>query len=72
MKKRSAYHSVISEKLFEKCPKTVFAALTIASLTVGGDYLEEAEERIIHEWWVLFDNGIVPQKPPFPRPKREE
>lgn len=58
--------------LFEACPKTVFAAIAVSALTLGGDYLEEARDRLIAEWWVLFDNGIVPQRPTFPRPNSDE
>lgn len=61
----------VKGNLFESCPKTVFAAIAVSALTCGGDYLEHARERVIAEWWTLFDNGIVPQRPPFLRPKEE-
>ena len=54
-------------EVFDKCPKAVFAAIAVSALTLGGDYLDEARDRVIAEWWTLHDNGIVPQKPPFPR-----
>jgi hypothetical protein len=56
--------------LFEKCPKSVFAAIAVSALTCGGDYLDEARERVTAEWWALYDNKIVAQKPPFPRPTK--
>lgn len=56
--------------IYTRCPKAVFAAIAVSALTLGGDYLEEARPRILAEWWCLFDNGIVTQKPPFPRPSK--
>jgi len=50
--------------LYLHTPKAVFAAIAISALTVGGDYLEEAEERLLKEWQTLYDNEIVPQIPP--------
>lgn len=49
--------------LFEEMPKSVIAAIAVSALTLGGDYLDEAAVRAADEWQVLFDNGIVPQKP---------
>jgi hypothetical protein len=53
--------------VFDKTPKAVFAAIAASFATCGGDYLNEAQMRIINEWWTLYENGIVPQKPLFPR-----
>jgi len=50
--------------LYEKIPKAVFAAIAISALTQGGDYLDEAQNRIMEEWLILYQNGIVSQKPP--------
>jgi len=50
--------------LYDDTPKAVFAALAVSSLTCGGDALAEARERVLAEWQILHDNGIVPQKPP--------
>lgn len=55
------------DDLFDACPKTVFAAIAVSALTAGGDHLEHARERVINEWWALYDNNIVAQKPPFAR-----
>lgn len=63
------YAEQVGGDLFEKCPKAVFAAIAVSSLTMGGDQLDEARNRVIEEWWILYENDIVPQKPPFPKPK---
>ncbi len=49
--------------LFEDMPKSVLAAIAVSALTMGGDYLEEAQQRAAREWQVLFEAGIVPQRP---------
>lgn len=49
---------------FMDCPKAVFAAIAVSVLTVGGDYLNEAQARILKEWDILYQNGIVPQPVP--------
>lgn len=51
----------------DKIPKMVALAVAVSALTNGGDQIDLARERFITEWWTLFDNGIVPQKPPFQR-----
>lgn len=63
MKKSNEYQQVLSPEFFDKCPKAVFAALAVSFGTNGGDYLEEAEQRLLDEWQILYDHGIVPQKP---------
>jgi hypothetical protein len=50
--------------VFAQAPKAVIAAVAVSALTLGGDCLDEAQARFLAEWQVLFDNGIVPQKPP--------
>jgi hypothetical protein len=69
--KGNEYQWALSDKLFSVCPKSVFAAIAVSSLTCGGDQINIAEKAVLNEWWVLFENGIVPQKPPFPRPNME-
>jgi hypothetical protein len=56
---------------YEACPKAVFAAIAVSGMTNGGDRLDEAATLVLREWWILHDNGIVPQRPPFPRPADE-
>lgn len=61
------YADVLDQKLYAACPKAVFAAIAVSYASAGGDHLNLANENIIREWWTLFDNGIVPQKPPIAR-----
>lgn len=49
--------------LYARTPKAVFAAIAVSALTSGGDYISEARARLLEEWKILHDNGIVPQKP---------
>lgn len=72
MKKSNEYQWALSQKVFDKTPKSVFAAIAVSTLTSGGDYLEHAEPRLLEEWWILYENGIVPQKPLFKRPEPVE
>ena len=58
--------------LLDATPKNVLAAIAVSSLTCGGDYLEEAQERLLTEWWALYRAGIVPQRPPKPAPSKDE
>lgn len=64
----NCYQETLGSELFEACPKTVFAAIAVSFASKGGDYLDEAREKVLKEWWVLYHNGIVPQKPPLPDP----
>ena len=61
-------YSEMTGDLYAKCPKSVFAAIAVSSLASWADQIDIARDLVLHEWWVLFDNGIVPQHPPFPRP----
>lgn len=67
MKTRNDYQEVLG-RVYTKTPKAVLAAIAVSALTSGGDYLEYAQPRLIGEWWMLYDNRIIPQKPPYPRP----
>ena len=58
--------------LFDRAPKAVLAAVAVSYASVGGDYLPLARINVLREWWVLYDNGIVPQRPPEPRPIDKE
>ena len=51
-------------RLFEETPKAVFAAIAVSALTGGGERLAQARAVILSEWRLLWQNGIVPQKPP--------
>lgn len=50
-------------KIFDECPKAVLAAIAVSALTVGGDYLDEAKQRLANEWLALFNAGVVSQAP---------
>ena len=60
----NGYMDALGHDLFDKTPKSVFAAVAVSMLTTGGDYLEQAREAFLHEWEILHLNGIVQQKPP--------
>lgn len=68
-KQFNEYAGVLSGKLYEQTPKAVFAAMAVSLASCGGDRLDEAERALMHEWWCLFNAGIVPQKPPFKDPQ---
>ncbi len=55
----------------EDVPKSVWAAVAISLASrlqpSGCDGpLEECAAICFEEWWTLYHNGIVEQKPPFP------
>ena len=58
------YVDQIDRKLFYRIPKAIFAAIAISALTQGGDFLEDAQERLVNEWKILYENRIVLQRPP--------
>ncbi|RPI55960.1 MAG: hypothetical protein EHM49_01255 [Deltaproteobacteria bacterium] len=62
--KSNEYVDLIPERIFDKIPKTVLGAIAISALTGGGDYLDNVQDKIMGEWSILYQNGIVPQKPP--------
>lgn len=65
------YARAVPSELYRDLPKAVWAALAVSALTNGGDWLERAEALVVEEWWILHENGIVPQKPNRPRPEPE-
>ena len=50
-------------RLYERCPKSVLAAIAVSALTTGGDRLEEAHKLVLEEWWALYYAGMVQQRP---------
>ena len=48
-------------------PKAVLVAVVVSLLTTGGDQQNGVQSRFMAEWQDLYDNGIVRQKPRFPR-----
>lgn len=63
MKNRSNEYAAQLGAMFDEMPKSVLAAIAVSALTCGGDYIEEAAARVAHEWAILNENGIVPQRP---------
>jgi hypothetical protein len=61
--KHNEYADALGEPLYDAVPKAVFAAIAVSLVTCGGSYLEHAD-RILLEWAALYENGIVPQRPP--------
>lgn len=49
--------------ILDEAPKAVLAAIAVSALTQGGDRLPDAKKRLADEWLILFENGVVPQKP---------
>jgi hypothetical protein len=68
----NGYACSVEQDTYEQTPKAVWAAIAVSALTTGGDFIEHADRRVRREWWVLYRNGIVPQKPPFADPGDEE
>lgn len=64
IKLMNEYSGVIDDELYEKIPKAVLAAIAVSYLSGGGDHLDKAQDELLEEWRVLYEGGIVPQKPP--------
>lgn len=65
LNKLNGYTDLLPAGMLGKIPKAVFAAIVVS------EYLnrlnippEDLAEAIQAEWKVLYDNGIVPQRPP--------
>jgi hypothetical protein len=63
------YADALPYALYTDCPKAVFAAIAVSYATTGGDHMEAAEANVLREWWTLYENGIVPQKPNRAKPE---
>lgn len=63
MRGGNIYVQAAGEELINEIPKTVLAAIAISALTFGGDELQLAAQRLAREWRVLYESGIVPQRP---------
>lgn len=55
---------------YSKIPKAVFAAIAFSYASHGGDDFVNGAEAAINEWWVLYENNIVRQKPCVARTER--
>ncbi|TAN03098.1 MAG: hypothetical protein EPN36_13955 [Rhodanobacteraceae bacterium] len=64
LKSTNCYQQALAEALYRECPKAVLAAIAVSALTQGGDFVDEADQRLVTEWDVLHGNGIVPQPVP--------
>ncbi len=64
-KKSNEYADAIPATLFEKMPKDVFAAVALSlALRLNNDDLQTAVGELVSEWQTLYQNGVIPQKPP--------
>jgi hypothetical protein len=61
MKTSNEYADALSE-LYHAIPKSVLAAIAVSFACRDGDF-SDAENSILREWMLLYQNGIVPQKP---------
>ena len=55
--------NALSGDFYEKTPKAVFAALAVSLILAQDENFCTVEKRLKDEWEILFENGIVPQKP---------
>ena len=62
-KKRNDYMTMFEGKVYERTPKSVFAAVCASLLSTGGERREDAQPGFLEEWRILHEQGIVPQKP---------
>lgn len=57
------YQKLLGED-FDKIPKAVLAAIAISLANrITSDNFEESLAVVRSEWWILYENKIVPQKP---------
>jgi|GEM_PF-2907086 len=55
----------ISSELYRAIPKDVFAAIAVSFACRNCDF-SDVENELFKEWMILFENGIVQQKPKKP------
>lgn len=64
-KTSNEYADLIDNSLYEKMPKAVLAAIAASfALRMAEDDFSQVQSIMVEEWQALYDNGIVPQKPP--------
>lgn len=61
--KENSYQGLIDLRLYEACPKAVFAAIA-ASFIINHQARGELSAELLREWYTLHINGVVPQRPP--------
>lgn len=64
IKDTNEYARCIAPEIYEAMPKSVFAAIAVSYGTHGGDEMSLVNHSLMLEWKILYDGGIVPQKPP--------
>lgn len=58
------YKVLINPDLYDKCPKEVLAAMVVSFLVNHqGNESWSVSEEIAKEWKILYDQGLVTQKP---------
>jgi len=65
-------YAVAFGELYERTPKAVFAAVafSLSLRNVDEQGPDEAVEHFLYEWRVLHENGIVKQKPPTQKERK--
>jgi len=63
-KKSNEYADAMGE-LYYTIPKSVLAAIAVSFACRDGDF-SDVENELLKEWMILFENGIVQQKPRKP------
>lgn len=64
IKTDNTYQKILSAEFYQKCPKSVLAAIAVSFvINHQGSDEDVAEEIILHEWDILHKNGTIPQKP---------
>lgn len=58
------YQQAIDFPVYNKCPKSVFAAIVVSFLINNqGIEHDQLSKAIIDEWKILYDQGLVNEKP---------
>ncbi len=59
------YVDALDGRLYSDTPKSVWAAIAISLLNrMDGEGVWQGNDAVIEEWTALYQNGIIPQKPP--------
>ena len=69
MKTMNPYAALLEAELYARTPKAVLAAIAVSALTRGDPFNTEElggdpAALLLAEWFALYENGIVSQKPP--------
>lgn len=56
--------------LFDRMPKAVLGAVVVSFAdALTADIELHPRDQVLNEWWALYHNNIVPQRPPGPIPE---